>query len=311
MLPIYEVMKKLSVITLLLALFIVGSMVVAWPRMPFVRFALSRGIPEWRFVLSHRVPECTLWESIRDHAREKHRGEEIQSVPRRLVRTEGDLQLWAIPQGEFWVDRRGASSVARMGLPTRYGHFDGDRVVRAGDIVLDCGAYIGDTASEALRLGASLVVAIEPSPPILECLRRNLRNEIRTGRVIVYDKGVWDREEVLRFQEGEISAADHIEPAGTRSIPVTTIDRIVEELGLKKVDVIKMDIEGAEQRALMGARKTINTFRPRLILGSYHLKDDYYKIPTLVREMRSDYNMQSARCLPGHARIMPNVVYFF
>ena len=155
-------------------------------------------------------------------------------MPRRLVRAEGDLQLWAIPQGEFWVDRRGSTSVARMGLPTRYGHFEGNRVFRPGDIVLDCGAYIGDTALEALRLGASLVVAIEPSPPIVECLRRNLKNEIKAGRVIVYDKGVWERDEVLRFQEGEISAADHMEPAGTRSIPVTTIDRIVEGIGIEE-----------------------------------------------------------------------------
>jgi hypothetical protein len=46
-----------------------------------------------------------------------------------------------------------------------------------------------------------LVVAIEPSPANLECLRRNMSREIASGRVIVYPKGVWDREDVLALNQ--------------------------------------------------------------------------------------------------------------
>jgi len=197
-----------------------------------------------------------------------------------------------------------------MALPTRYGQFEGEPVVRPGDVYMDCGAYIGDTSSEALRAGASLVVAVEPSPANLECLRRNLAKEIKAGRLVVYPKGVWDRDEVLHFQP-EHSAADKIDPAGTISIPVTTIDKVVEELALKRLDVIKMDIEGAEQKALVGAQKTITRFRPRLILGSYHLQDDYEKIPLLVRRIRSDYTMRCSRCLAAYGRVIPHSLYFF
>jgi FkbM family methyltransferase len=46
--------------------------------------------------------------------------------------------------------------------------------VRAGDVVLDCGAGIGLFARQALKRGARTVIAIEPVPENLECLRRNL-----------------------------------------------------------------------------------------------------------------------------------------
>lgn len=76
-------------------------------------------------------------------------------------------------------------------------------------MVLDCGAHIGLYAKDALESGAKLVVAIEPAPKNLECLRRNLSREIADGRVIVSPKGVWDKEDVLVLNEDpENSAAD-------------------------------------------------------------------------------------------------------
>ena len=60
---------------------------------------------------------------------------------------------------------------------------------------------------------------------------------------------------------------------------LTTIDKIVEELQLERVDFIKMDIEGAERKALAGARNTLAERKPRLALAGYHLEDDQTKIP--------------------------------
>ena len=53
---------------------------------------------------------------------------------------------------------------------------------------------------EALAEGAKLVVAIEPAPENLECLRRNLADEVAAGRVIIYGKGVWDKEDFLTIR---------------------------------------------------------------------------------------------------------------
>ena len=70
-------------------------------------------------------------------------------------------------------------------------------MVQPGSVVLDCGAHIGVYVKEALSKGAKQVVAIEPAPENIECLRRNFAKEIAENRVTVYPKGVWDKEETL------------------------------------------------------------------------------------------------------------------
>ena len=147
------------------------------------------------------------------------------------------------------------------------------RVFRTGDVVLDCGAHIGIYTREALDSGAKLVVAIEPAPANLECLRRNMSREIAAGRVIVYAKGVWDKEDTLVLNEDPVnSAADSfvMKPennVAVRKIPLTTIDRLVSELSISKVGMIKMDIKGATQRALY--RRQTNTGRKQAAAGYF------------------------------------------
>jgi FkbM family methyltransferase len=74
-------------------------------------------------------------------------------------------------------------------------------------------------------------------------------------------------------------------------VKCVTIDQIVDGLQLDRCDLIKMDIEGAEPGALQGARRTIQRFRPRLSLASYHRPSDTYVLPLMVSEMCPEYNI--------------------
>jgi len=65
-------------------------------------------------------------------------------------------------------------------------------------------------------------------------------------------------------------------------VPLTTVDDLVSELKLRRVDFIKMDIAGAEKRALLGARSTLVTYTPRLVIAAEHLPDDGEAIPLAV-----------------------------
>jgi FkbM family methyltransferase len=188
--------------------------------------------------------------------------------------------------------------------------------VRSGTIGFDCGASLGSYTREGLLAGARLVVAIEAGAENLGCLRRTLAREIADGRVIVHPKGVWDREENRMMSL-------HLEGSGRDSVvfsykdsrqeitvPLTTIDKLVTELHLKRVDFIKMDIEGAEQRALAGARETLARFKPRLAISGYHLPDDTVRIPEIVRRAQPGYRFECGECVVVPGRIAPETLFF-
>ena len=192
--------------------------------------------------------------------------------------------------------------------------------VRSGDVVLDCGANVGVFVREALDAGARLVIASEPSPENLACLQRNFRNEVAGGRVIVCDRGLWHEDTVLSLGLSESPAGDsfiqdnHPRTPGPK-LRVTTIDNLVSELKLDRLDFIKMDIEGAERNALNGAAKTLSACRPRLAISAYHLSDDPIVLTRIVNEFRpnSQRTATQGRMLYGgllHSRIAPLVLFF-
>jgi FkbM family methyltransferase len=217
---------------------------------------------------------------------------------------------WWIPEGDDFVLPWNLAEQEREVYGT------GDRAVKQGDVVLDCGANVGTWTRTALDHGASLVVAFEPAPENIEAYRRNFREQIAAGQVVLVPKGVWDQEDVLTLRrDPRNSAADTFVmlPGATDTVqaPLTTIDRVVAELKLPRVDYIKMDIEGAEVRALAGARETLARFHPRLSIAAEHWPDDPVKIPAAVRAAWSGYSLTCGPCLEtDEGRIRPDVLYF-
>jgi FkbM family methyltransferase len=228
------------------------------------------------------------------------------------------FHLWDTPHGRFWIPK-GSDYMLPWDLAEQERHIygTGERAVRAGDVVLDCGANVGVYTREALKNGAKLVVAIELAPENIECLRRNFSQEIAAGRVIVYPKGVWDKDDFLTLNvDPENSAADSVvmKPEKSRQgprVPLTTIDKLVADLKLDRVDYIKMDIEGAEQKALAGARETLRKFHPRMALSAYHVADDPRRIPELARAAWPGYRTECGPCADGTTFVRPDVIYFF
>jgi FkbM family methyltransferase len=216
----------------------------------------------------------------------------------RLVRRDPDgLQLMETPKGRFWEPLiEGTVVVPQIAeFEAKYTGFE--RPIHPGDIVLDCGANVGTFTREAVDEGASIVVAIEPAPNNVESLRRNFAAEIAAGKVIVYPKGVWDKDDFLTLAiNNTTSAMDSFVIQGDTHpgvrVPLTTVDKLVAELKLPKVDFIKMDIEGAEKQALAGAAKTLAAYRPRMEISVDHLPEDPQMVPVVVGKIRSDYRIE-------------------
>jgi FkbM family methyltransferase len=271
-------------------------------------------------VLIGRSPVCTFQRAV-DSAAHKNRlnvvKDRIYAASRLLETDSAGLRHWQTPRGSYWIPP-GQDWNLPFNLSEQenkiYG--TGEQAVQAGDVVLDCGANIGVYAREALAEGAKLVIAIEPAPENLECLRRNLADEVTAGRVIIYEKGVWDKDDFLTMRVSpDNPAADSfvITQKGSHEgvrLPLTTIDKLVEELKLERVDYIKMDIEGAEQRAITGATQTLRRFHPRLALSAYHVPDDPEKIPVLVRQAWEGYRMECGPCAYADGIIRPDVLFF-
>jgi FkbM family methyltransferase len=232
-----------------------------------------------------------------------------------LQKTEAGLDLWNTPQGGIWDVHGDIILPFLMAEQQRDIYEPAGHEVRRGDIVLDCGANIGVFTRKALSRGAELVVAIEPAPRTLEALRRNFEEEIKAGRVIVYPKGVWDHDGELELALDTVNqAADSLvigkEQAPSVRVPLTTIDKIVAELKLPRVDFIKMDIEGAEKPAIKGASNTMQRFRPRMSLSSEHFADDYAAIPALVKSIEPRYRYRGCDCVAGIRQIRAMVLAF-
>ena len=241
--------------------------------------------------------------NIHEHFEEQTRiKDKILAASKRLEADE-NYELWQTPDRKYWIPR-GSQFVLPFNLAEQAMHIYGvgEQAIHEGDVVLDCGANIGVTVQAALEAKARKIVAIEPAPENIECLRRNFSSEIEAGRVIIYEKGVWDKDDTLTMNiDPHNSAADSVvmKPTGaegTIKIPLTTIDKIVAELKLDKVDYIKMDIEGSEPNALRGAHDTIAKYKPRLSIASYHIAEHSVLIPQIVNATRADYKKECGPC---------------
>jgi FkbM family methyltransferase len=236
----------------------------------------------------------------------------------RPIRSEGNLEQVETPAGTFWIPKGERVALAEEldeQQSDEYG--TGLSGIHPGDIVLDCGANVGTYTRRAVRAGASRVVAIEPAPWALECLRRNLSAEIAKGSVVVYPKGVWDHDDKLELTVGPggaTSAATLVlgeggKPRLATVVPLTTIDELVAELHLPRVDFIKMDIEGAEPNALRGAVRTVAQFHPRLAISLEHRKTDSDTIPALARTLWPEYRTTCGPCSNMNGHLQPTMMF--
>jgi FkbM family methyltransferase len=306
---------KRFVARVLLAWIVIGVVVLAGlvavrfhPPLGILVLALYRGHPACSAVQSYQSSRYRVYQA------EMRRSLESQF---RLVRQEGPYRLWETPQGPYWTPDSNAAVLPILVAQQMTGIYrvsSGGQSVKAGDIVLDCGAHIGTYTRQVLKEGAARVVAIEPAPANVECLRRNLAEAIQRGAVTVQPVGVWDRPDTLTlYEDPQNSAAAAFVHPGTRHragvhIPLTTIDRIVAELGLPRMDVIKMDIKGSSARALQGAVKTIRRHHPTIVVSTEEDGDDPTELLRLARQIDSRYSLACTSCSLDRWTIRPDVV---
>lgn len=165
-----------------------------------------------------------------------------------------------------------------------------------GDIVVDVGAHIGAFSVKAAKIVGKKgkVVAIEPEVNNLSFLRRNIEaNELRN--VTIVPIGIWSGRGELKLNLSTYRTGQHsfyrdrcygTKDAGEfEEVEVDTLDNMLRELGVKKVDFIKIDVEGAEIEVLKGMDEALRN-SVNLAIAAYHFVDGKETYKTIVPSLR-------------------------
>ncbi len=151
---------------------------------------------------------------------------------------------------------------------------------------MDCGAFTGDTVEEFIKFvngNYSKIFAIEPDKENFDKLKKFVADN-GYKNIALFNCGVWDKKETLYFRsQGDMGSA--ISEEGNVTVEVDAIDNMVGDF---PVNLIKMDVEGAELNALKGSVQTMKRSKPLLALSAYHRKEDLITIPQFIKEIYKD-----------------------
>lgn len=133
------------------------------------------------------------------------------------------------------------------------------------------------------------IYAFEPEKSNYELCKEKAR---QWERVSLFNCGLFDRQGNIGFTSG-LGGASRIEDQkqdfySDYDVEVTDLDSVVKG---GKITFIKMDIEGAEEKALLGARRIITEQKPKLAICVYHKPEDIIELPSLILGMRPDYRI--------------------
>jgi FkbM family methyltransferase len=156
------------------------------------------------------------------------------------------------------------------------------------EVFIDGGAYIGDTVEEfIIQTNGDFdgVYSFEPENTKHDEFL-NKFSEFKNIELLPY--GLWNKEGILRFNAQE-DYASGLSELGNMDIEVTSIDNVLKEG--TGVTFIKMDIEGAELKALHGAATTIKKYKPKLAICVYHKPLDIVEIPLFIKKLVPGYKI--------------------
>ena len=155
------------------------------------------------------------------------------------------------------------------------------------EVYADFGAYDGDTIRELADItgGYKSVLAVEPD-------RRNYRKLCafceKEKNITPVNCAVSDKSGVLRFNDkaGRNSSFDE---DGRAEVSVKSPDELFSLYDFSDVGYVKMDVEGAEEAALLGMKNTIKNVKPKLAVSAYHRSCDVFALPLLIKKLNPEY----------------------
>lgn len=169
-------------------------------------------------------------------------------------------------------------------------YFDLDMLMpqKSREVFVDAGCFDGLTTKQFFTWckGEAYSYCFEPDSRNIALIQKNLHNQ---NNYEIVPKALWSINRTLAMEaKGNFatSVGEDIYNNNKQTIEVVSLDDFLDG---REVTFIKMDIEGAEVEALLGAKKTIAEQKPRLAISIYHKTDDIWRIPDTIRKCCPEY----------------------
>lgn len=172
------------------------------------------------------------------------------------------------------------------------------------EVFIDAGAYDGDTLRTFLEHTEgqfNKYYAFEPNEELYRCLQEK---QERDARIVCIKKAVGKEKKEAFLLDKAAGSGFVMEENEHDASRIQVID--LDELEFKNVTYIKMDIEGSEMDALIGATELIKRCRPKLAICIYHKYTDILEIPEYIRSLNLDYKLY----MRHHSKIYSETVLY-
>lgn len=153
------------------------------------------------------------------------------------------------------------------------------------DVVVDCGAAEGLFAL-IVKNKCKKIYLIEPLKKFVESLHQTFKN---SKNVEILPFAVSDREFTSYITSNDISSA-LTDKEGGEKITVTTLDRLFLEKN-ERITYLKMDLEGHDFNALVGAEQLIRKYKPKIAITTYHHKDHATQMEQFLKSIVPEYTI--------------------
>lgn len=183
-----------------------------------------------------------------------------------LGRRDGHRRRFSVDERGHWVNEQEDATIVSPGIHTAPLSLINQLVLDQwtywyvpgrGDVIIDAGAGIGEDAVVFSHLVAprGRIIAIEAHPATFNCLAETVR---RSGLPNVEPLlcAVAEADGTLKISDaGNHLANSVVAGVGGVEVPARSLDSLADELGLDRVDLLKMNIEGAEKLAVRGMER--------------------------------------------------------
>lgn len=144
--------------------------------------------------------------------------------------------------------------------------------IKNGGTFLDIGSNIGYYSLMAAKLGATKIIGVEPNPIVLDRFKANIKFNKFEKLIKTFQIGIGEKLSTLelRLSQSDMGSSSIVNTkliSDNIKIKVIPLEKLLKKEDITKVDVLKIDIEGFEDRALFPYFKNLNKkFYPRLVI---------------------------------------------